>query len=286
MSSTDANIPTPKQTPREAIYIGVFADPHYAPDRQYGDRYCRDGLRKIEHATNTFNAFTPDIACMVCLGDLVDGEITPGDARAAGTTAARFDGPRYLVMGNHDMDTLTKAELLAAANFTNTASVASFDIDWLRCIILDANYHSDGHDFAPGDNPWMECHINVEQVAWLDDQLADAAANDMQAVLFCHPQLDQHQTPKGPAPNVVINHQAVRDVIDRHGNVLAAIHGHEHRGAAALIGSTAYITLRGMCSGPWPDVNAMGVLGLHPTGDVTLEGFGQQPSVMFKGNAS
>ena len=66
----------------------------------------------------------------------------------------QFDKPTYHVLGNHDMDSISKKQFLT--NVTNhkistDRSYYAFDLKGLRFIVLDANFSTDGKEYDHGD---------------------------------------------------------------------------------------------------------------------------------------
>eukprot|EP00928_Gymnodinium_smaydae_P045934 TRINITY_DN30579_c0_g1_i1.p1 TRINITY_DN30579_c0_g1~~TRINITY_DN30579_c0_g1_i1.p1 ORF type:complete len:490 (-),score=37.42 TRINITY_DN30579_c0_g1_i1:368-1792(-) len=108
--------------------FGIITDVHYADAPAKGTRHYRDSLPKVRDAVRDINSSGADF--LIELGDFKDDDahycrshkvpsehcknITIGfldeieEAMAAG-----FPGPRYHILGNHDVDVLTQAEALA-----------------------------------------------------------------------------------------------------------------------------------------------------------------------------
>ena len=264
---------------RSLLTFGVFADAHYAPIT-YADRYCADSIEKLKVCIDAFNA--RDLSLAVNLGDSVDacGSVDEGLAYLAefGETFARFRGERRLVLGNHDLETFTKQQFVENCGVDGAKAYGSFDHGGVHFAVLDGNCHEDGTDFAAGDYDWADSWVADEQVAWLADDLAGAAG--WPVVVLCHECLDQ---PEGkPAdPHVVRNHDAVRSVIERAGNVAVVIQGHCHPGRHRVLNGIPYITLAAMCVGPGLGNNAFAIMSIGE-GAIEVEGFGRQESFRLR----
>jgi len=69
----------------------------------------------------------------------------------------QYDGPVYHVLGNHDMDSISKRDFLSHTKNHGKAegkSYYSFVYNRLKFIALDANYNEDGSDYDSGNFDW------------------------------------------------------------------------------------------------------------------------------------
>lgn len=99
------------------LRFGLVTDIHFAHRHVHGTRYYEQSMLKLEEAIGVFNKRRLDF--MIELGDLKD----QGDAPEREQTLAfldeiekklqTFNGPLYHVLGNHDMDSISKPEFLA-----------------------------------------------------------------------------------------------------------------------------------------------------------------------------
>jgi len=219
------------------LTLGLFTDAHYGPV-PYADRDCPGALARMRAALAEFAA--AGVPLVVNLGDAVDG----GDEKAlcaeVREACAAFPGQVRHVIGNHDVQTLSKAEFLAAIG-APPEPCYSFDAGGVHCAVLDGNCHADGTDFCRGDFYWDEAWISEAQLAWLADDLA--MAGDRPALVFCHECLDDYLWEGGPDPHVVRNAPAAREVLRRAGNVRAVFQGHYHTGRRLEVDGIPYITL-------------------------------------------
>ena len=257
-----------------SVDIGLFTDPHYAPI-QYMDRYCVDSLAKMADCVARFN--TAEVGLMIGLGDLVDKADTKDDERRylqqAGAVLADFRGERRLVLGNHDVTTLSKAEFLADCGIPGAEAYGSFDYCGLHVVILDSLCHEDGSDCDSGDFEWNHCWVSQAQLDWLAADLA--AAGDRMTLVFCHVNLEDD----GDESHRLENAAEVRAVLEAAGTVRAVFQGHYHPGRLATVNGIPYVTLRAMVTGPGLENTACAVVTVHPDGRIDLRGHGQQPSL-------
>ena len=99
------------------LRFGLVTDIHFAHRNVHGTRYYEQSITKLSEAIDVFNRRKLDF--MIELGDLKD----MGDTPERGQTLSfldeieakfqTFDGPVYHVLGNHDMDSISKPEFLA-----------------------------------------------------------------------------------------------------------------------------------------------------------------------------
>lgn len=262
------------------VRFGVFADPHYA-EKVYGDRHCEDSADKLRACVEVFRDAELDFA--VCMGDLIDSaeerEAEAGYATTMAGIFAGFGGPRHWVLGNHDVDGLSKGEFLKLCG-ARYPPYYSFDCKGVHFALLDGNCHEDGTDFRPGANVWDEAWISQRQVEWLRCDLG--AASGRQAIVLCHENLDDRQYREALDPHVVRDAAQVRDVLESVGHVSAVITAHYHPGLVARQGGIPYLALRSMVVGAGLENNAFAVVTVEADGTVAVDGHGQQESCRMR----
>ena len=263
-----------------ALTIGLLADPHVAGGA-YANRYCDQSLAKLADCIGAFVERRVDM--IVNLGDAIDGveggSMGPREhLESVRQAVARFDGPKHLVLGNHDVDCLTKAEMIVLAGCEAAQAYYSFDAAGLHFVVLDTNNYADGADFTPTDHPeyWGDAWLGGPQLDWLADDLAGAGGRG--TVVFAHAGLDHHEVDGRRDPHCIIDGPAVRELLARAGNVRAVFQGHYHTGRSCVQGGISYVTLAAMCEGPYPQT-AYAVATIHTDGAITVEGAGQQESI-------
>ncbi|MFO7903618.1 MAG: metallophosphoesterase, partial [Pirellulaceae bacterium] len=209
--------------------FGMLTDAHYADYESRGNRYYRQSLGKLRECVERMNE--EEVAFLVELGDFNDGAGKPaeedalrylGDVEAEFT---RFNGPRYHVLGNHNMDALSKPQVLGCIENTGidpARSYYSFNRGGLHSVVLDPNFRGDGAPYDRGDFRWTDANIPAAQIEWLKKDL-EAARKP--TIVFLHQRLD------GEGGVYVNNADAVRKVLEASGNTLAVFQGHHHAGA-------------------------------------------------------
>lgn len=257
--------------------FGVFGDMHYAGEDE-GALCCPDSLAKIGQTLDFFRE--RDVSSVVVLGDAIAGGRGPDDDRACLTVVRELLGSSdfeiHCVIGNHDLKSFTKAEVVAQWGPSLPAPYYWWDRDGVRFVVLDGNCHEDGSDFERGEFNWDDAWSSGEQVAWLEQVLAEA--EERPAIVFCHENLDDRETDEGRDIHTVGNAPAVREVLERSGNVKAVIQAHFHAGYRTVINGIPYVGMTSLVSEPDEERSAGAVVSLHDDGALTVEGIGRQES--------
>jgi 3',5'-cyclic AMP phosphodiesterase CpdA len=252
------------------VRFGLVTDCHYADAEPGGSRFYRHSLDKLAECVALMNAERVDF--LIELGDFKDQGRPPAEEttlsylREVEKMFQRFKGPTYHVLGNHDMDSISKPQFLACVRNTGIESgrtYYSFDIDGLHCVVLDANYTAAGADYDHGNFNWTDANIPPQELDWLRNDLAVAAGP---VVVFIHQLLD------GIGSVYVKNAAEVRRVLETAGNVLAVFQGHHHAGSYHRIGGIHYYTLKALVEGPGLQNNAYALVELDSAGNITVTG--------------
>lgn len=250
--------------------FGMVTDAHYAK-RQYSTRFCSESLDKIAECVELMNK--QEVNFLMELGDFKDQDDPPVEAntiaylQAAEAVLRRFTGSIYHVLGNHDMDSISKAQFLA--NVENTgiapdASYYSFDLNGLHFVALDANFSSDGTAYDHGNFTWTDAIIPQAELDWLRQDLASANGP---VIIFIHQLLDS------TGSYYVGNAAAVRQVLEASGKVMAVFQGHHHSGAYSLIQGIHYYTLKALVEGPGAQNNSYAIVEVHSDRSITVSAY-------------
>jgi len=256
---------------RNNLRFGIVTDAHYADANVKGSRYYRQSLAKMTECVTQMNE--QKVGFLIELGDFKD-EARPPDEQTTlrflqtiEKTFQQFDGPRYHVLGNHDMDSISKAQFLNTVTNTGISSDAkyySFDTRGVHFIVLDANVRGDGSDYDHGNYDWTDANIPPAQLAWLEQ---DLASTSNPAILFVHQRLD------GDGDTTVRNAAQVRKILEQSNKVLAVFQGHHHPGAYSHIDGIHYYTLKAMVEGSGEDNNAYAIVDVHNNLNITVTGY-------------
>lgn len=216
------------------LRFGLVTDIHFAHRNVHGTRYYEQSITKLSEAIDVFNRRKLDF--MIELGDLKD----MGDIPERGQTLSfldeieakfqTFDGPVYHVLGNHDMDSISKSEFLAHTSNYGSAKgkpYYSFVRNQIKFIVLDGNCNEDGSDYDSGDFDWTKAFVPAGQKEWLWQELKK---DDLPVVIFIHELLD---TFSGIDKELCIgNAEEIVSILEQSGKVVAVIQGHHHEGVS------------------------------------------------------
>ncbi len=254
-----------------AVRFGIVTDVHYADAGKRGTRVSRESMVKLAECVKEMNR--QKVEFLIELGDLTDkgkpadDEPALADLKAIEAAFAKFKGPRYHVLGNHDLDSLSKKLFLA--NVVNTGipadrSYYAFARDGIQFVVLDADFGSDGTPYDHGNIKWQDTNIPEAERAWLRQTLAGYAGK---SVVFAHQRLDAETDlcVKG-APQL-------RKLLSDSGKVLAVFCGHDHKGGLKSIDGIHYYTLKAMGEGSGPEKSAYAVVEVRKDDSIKVTGF-------------
>lgn len=258
------------------LRIGLVTDLHHADKASAGTRHYRETLGKLAEAANQFEK--DRAAFVVELGDLIDAaDSVETEQRYLKTINREFSAiskDRHYVLGNHCVDTLTKAEFLDGVE--QKQSYYSFDRDNFHFVVLDACYRSDGVPYGRKNSRWNDANIPAAEMEWLH---ADLKSTSKRTIVFAHQRLDVSND------HGVRNCLNVRNLIEESGKVLAVFQGHSHQNDLKDISGVHYCTLVAMVEGSGAENNGYSVMDIAQNGDIRLTGFRKQKHHDWKTNA-
>ncbi len=261
---------------RRPVRFGIVTDCHYADIDPAGTRFYRESLDKLSECVACMNAQRVDF--LIELGDLKDQDTPAVEERTlqylrrAEAVFREFDGPRYHVLGNHDLDSLSKRQFLENVKSTRLSSrrsYYSFNARGLHCVVLDANFTADGTDYDHHNFHWTDANVPLPELHWLRKDLAKARGP---VIVFVHQLLD------GAGPVYVKNAPEVRQILRDSGKVLAVFQGHHHEGGYNEIGGIHYYTLKAVVEGQGPQNSAYAIVEVRPDGSLIVTGYGRAES--------
>lgn len=255
-----------------AVRFGLVADPHVADLDPEAGRNFRDAARRLSDAATALAA--EGAAFLVEMGDLKDrGPDEAGtlaNLAAAAAALRAFPGPVHPVLGNHDVDRISKEQFLRGlADGLGLAEPPAPYAAWragaVTFVRLDCDFFPDGRELEIGDRNHRECTVPPNQVAWLRETLASAPGP---CVVFCHSPLTSDWD------SVVTNGAEVRAAMEEAGNVVAVFQAHTHADAFKRIEGIPYCTVPSIChdDGPYE------LAEVSPDGRVRVRGFAGAPS--------
>lgn len=279
-------------TPYTPVRIGLLTDPHYADINPAGSRHFKDALNKVRDAVAYFN--TAPLDFIAELGDLKDKHATDklftvgclgtieGELRKAYAEVAH-------VLGNHDMDMLSKAEFLehitnpSRAVYPDNAvdkSYYSFVVRGIKFIVLDACFTKNNDPYkgdASGTNyTYREASVPPKEQQWLRMELD----SPYPVIILAHQLLDFWNKPAADPDTVVLNANEVVEILEASGKVAAVFQGHHHAGHYSTRKGIHYVTLKGMVEGPYSSSSSStsyAVAEIDASLNITWDGFGNEP---------
>lgn len=151
-----------------------------------------------------------------------------------------FEGDKYHVIGNHDMDSYTPEEYVTGMKMPGR--YYSFDKGGFHFIVLDGNNLFDGKEYRHYSkanyyvNPEMRAFVDPEQMEWLKK---DLASTDKKCILFSHQSIEVFMN----------NGKAVRQILEEenrrvgHKKVVLAFSGHTHSNYTMEINGITYMQI-------------------------------------------
>ena len=259
-----------------SISFGIVTDVHYADKDMRINRYYRDAIPKLEQCVSAFSE--SKLAFAVMLGDFIDKApdriVELEYLKTIRQVFAQYAGDKHFVLGNHDLARLSKAEYLAHCGAVSPQCYYSFDAGGYHFIILDANFRRDEIAYEAGNFRWVDACIPEAEQEWLAQDLRNA--NGMKTIVFVHQNLHDESSLYG-----VKNAKTVRRLLEKSGNVLAVMQGHDHNGAYAQINGIHYFTLQALVDGATLENNSYAVVTIAPHGRISLRGFGREKDKIF-----
>ena len=253
------------------LTFGIVTDTHYADTDPNGSRNYRESIVKMAEFVKLMNDKKVDF--IIELGDLKDQgkpvteESTLKYLDAIEKVYGQFNGPRYHVLGNHDVDSISKEQFLARVENTGIAKGSthySFDLKGIHFIVLDANYIADGSNYDHGNFDWTDANVPIEQLNWFKK---DLASSTRPVITFVHQQLDVTSS------TGVKNGPKVRQVLQDSKKVLAVFQGHHHAGHYSYIEGIHYYTLKGMVEGSGVKNNSYAIVEVYDDNSIVVTGY-------------
>ncbi len=261
---------------KETLALGLLTDVHYADKKAGGSRHYRDSLAKGKEAAAFFRQRKP--AAVICLGDLIDA--APSVAVELGylkTIAGVLDKaavPRYHVLGNHCVATLTKEEFFAYGGSVNQKGHHSFDLGGVHFVILDACFTAQMEPYGRNNFVWHDSNLPPAQIGWLEE---DLKRTKFPVVVMIHQRLDLDR----PNKYAVKQSDKVREILEKSGKVRLVLQGHSHKNELTKVKDIPYATLAAMVEGAGVENGAYSLLRFFDDGAIRLEGHRRQESCEF-----
>jgi hypothetical protein len=260
------------------LRFGLVTDVHYADIDPAGARTYRESAAKLAECVRFMNEQNVDF--LVELGDFKDQGKPPDESttldylRTIQRVFRGFKRPLFHVLGNHDVDSISKDQFLKTVGqdtrVTTRGEQASpgsyywFPFKNARFLVLDANFRADGAAYDHGNYAWEDANVADIELRWIERELAAASEP---VIVFIHQQLD------GEGAYYVKNAAAVRAALERSKKVLAVFQGHRHEGGYSLINGIPYYTLKGVIEGAGADNSAYAIVEADAAFNLTVTGY-------------
>ena len=234
--SVAAMIPADAKSP-ETLTFALGADFH-AQDMPMGEDYLTAFINAAKDANADF---------IVELGDFCRLDSA---SRKYHNIWNSFNGPKYHVIGNHDMDSYNAKDYVAGMGMPGR--YYSFDHGNFHFIVLDGNNLHDGKNYTHYQyanfyvDGRMRAFMDPEQMEWLK---RDIDATDKKCVLFSHQSVDTHMR----------NGSLVRQILEEANRkagfkkVVLAFSGHDHSNYTKVINGIIYMQINS-ATYQWVDV--------------------------------
>ena len=232
--------------------FGLITDIHYTNKTDTATRKYSAAVSKTQKFVDTMNAENVDF--VIELGDyvdtLVDGKDPVQNFNEVENVYQQFNGNAYHVLGNHDMDNLTRDSLLGMmtnGSIPQGQTYYSFDTAGIHCVVLDADYTvAEPHDAfdiggtTTGDLSWnwKDAYVIEEEMNWL---ISDLASSDLPTLVFSHQTLNREDSQN----HNIKNASDIRSILEQDGDVLACFSGHDHAGDFESINGIEYFVMLG-----------------------------------------
>ncbi len=255
---------------KPVLRFGIVTDPHYADVPDKDSRCYRKSTEKMQECVELMNEQKVDF--LIELGDFKDQGSPVSETSTLKflddieSVFSKFKGFRYHVLGNHDTDSISKSQFLAHVNNTGISkesSYYSFDMKSVHCVVLDANFKSDGIAYNHGNFNWKDANIPQKEVEWLK---RDLASSKLPVLCFIHQELNG-------GGNHVNNAEQVRKILAENGRALAVFQGHHHEGAYAFSENIHYYTLKCMVDGKKVEESAYAIVDVFNDGRMSVTGY-------------
>ncbi|MBQ7182001.1 MAG: metallophosphoesterase [Bacteroidaceae bacterium] len=257
------------------LRFGVVTDLHYAEREVTINRYYRKSRQKLQDAIDVFNRSKLDF--VIELGDFKDMDEAHDAATALRflddieSVLQGFHGRVYHVLGNHDMDCISKEDFFQHTRNAGKArgrNYYSFTARGFQFIVLDGNFNEDRSPYCKGNFEWQKAYLPDEELEWLRRELRDG---QRPVIVFIHQLLDRFS---GVERSVCLgNADAVVDILEQSGRVLAVVQGHHHQGHYSYRNGIHYWTMKAMIESDYPMHNSYAIVSVERNGDICIEGF-------------
>ena len=262
-----------KSRQKPIIRFGMISDVHYANRESAGTRFYNQSLGKVQEAIDRMNQEKLDFA--IELGDFKDQDAVPNEANTLKyltdieSVFQKFKGPTYHVLGNHDVDGISKQQFLERVENTGipkTKSYYSFNQKGIHFVILDGDFTKEEKAYDHGNFTWDDAYISKDEIDWLKD---DLKANELPVIVFIHQMLEESKS----VSHAVRNAPQVRQILEQSKNVLCVLQGHVHEEIYKFINGIHYYSVNAVVDGDGLENSAYMIVDVYKDGSLKIDGF-------------
>lgn len=255
------------------IRFGMLSDIHYADREATAPRYYRQSPGKVKECIDLMNREKVDF--VIELGDFKDQDAVPSEANTLKYLTDieevfhQFNGPTFHVLGNHDMDGISKAQFLSRVTNTGIStseSYYSFNLKGFHFVVLDGNFTREGIAYDHGNFTWDNTRIPDAELSWLKE---DLKTNELPTIVFIHQMLDDSKSKEQSVQNAA----EVRQVLEQSGKVMCVFQGHVHEERYNLINNIHYYSMMAVVDNDGPENNSYMIAGIYPDGSLAIDGY-------------
>ncbi len=220
------------------LKIGFSPDWEYGSRKRLAHKLTNQAPAELEKVVRYFNEeFHPDL--VVGGGDYVESSgVKPEKAkeqlRAVNDIFKRLEAPRVYALGNHDVRSLSKEEVMEILEIDLSHSVTELG-PW-RIVIFDTNFNKTD-DAARSREQYAEGYVSARELRWLEA----AITTDRPTLVFSHHSPITAYNVDNILSRNISNEEAVRAVFERHDNVVAVVSGHTPRPQHAVVNGVDYL---------------------------------------------
>lgn len=208
------------------LKIGFSPDWEYGSRKKLAHKLTNQAPVELEKVVEYFNAeYRPDV--VVGGGDYVESSaVKPEKAKQQlaeiNNIFKRLHAPRLYALGNHDMRSLSKADVVSILGIEQAHAVQDIG-DW-RVVIFDTNFNQ-SDDSDRNTKSYTLGYVSQKELAWLDQALD----TDRPTIVFSHHSPVATYNIDNVLTLNIANADAVRSLFERHHNVIAVVSGHTPR---------------------------------------------------------
>ncbi len=242
------------QSQKPLFTFGIITDVHYCDCEPEGSKFYRKSLGRLREATDSFTE--DSVEFMISLGDLIDRDIV--SYKPVMDIIDSSGLKTWYCLGNHEYSVETRYKKRLPVPLPEKTGYYSFIQRNFRFIVLNGNEVS---TYASGNKATVKKAeeyiaalktegiinaidwnggISLKQLAWLESQLAEAAARNEKVFIICH-------FPACPE-NIhnLLNYREVLSVLGKYNNVIAWFSGHNHAGNYGNFNMIHFVNIKGM----------------------------------------